>query len=123
MSVRDWFRVRVGESGIRLEVSPPDREAWEAEIRWSDIVRVCFKAEGGLLSDGWYFFTRHRPESYAVPVEADGGDVLLDELLKRKLFDAELAIRAACAIDEVFCWPPVEQNNDEPPAPDDRPGE
>jgi hypothetical protein len=38
----------------------------------------------------------------------------LDELLKRKLFDAELAIRAACAIDEVFCWLPFDEDSAEP---------
>jgi hypothetical protein len=115
MELRDWYHVRLSDSGIGLEVSPPGREAWQAEILWSDIVRVCFKAEDGLLSDGWYFFTRHRPESYAVPVEADGGEALLDELLKRKLFDAELAIRAASAIDEVFCWPPFDEDSAAPP--------
>jgi hypothetical protein len=108
MELHEWYHVRLSDSGIHLEVSPPERAAWQADILWSDIVRVCFKAEGGLQSDGWYIFTRHRPESYAVPVEADGGEALLDELLKRKLFDAELAIRAASAIDELFCWPPVE---------------
>ena len=108
MELRDWYRVRFSDTGIQLDVSPPGKAAWQAVIAWADITRVCFKAEDGLASDGWYLFTKHRPESYAVPVEADGGDVLLDELLKRKLFDADLAIRAAMASDEVFCWPPVE---------------
>ncbi len=89
--------------------SPPGQTAWQAEIPWADIVRVCFKSEGGLQSDGWYIFTKGRPESYPVPVEADGGDALLDALLKRKLFDAKLAIRAASAFNEVFCWPPLEE--------------
>ena len=108
MELREWYHVRLSDSGISLDVSPPGRAAWQADILWSDIVRVCFKAEGGLQSDGWYVFTRNRPESYAVPVEADGGGALLDEFLNRKLFDAELAIRAASAIDELFCWPPAE---------------
>jgi hypothetical protein len=98
----------LGDSGIRLEVSLPGRVPWQADIVWSNIVRVCYKAEDLGLSDGWYIFTRQRSESYAVPVEADGGEKLLDEFLKRKLFDAELAIRAASVIDELFCWPSVE---------------
>lgn len=108
MELRDWYHVRLSDLGIRLEVSPPNQAAWQAELPWADIVRVCFKAEDGLQSDGWYFFTKHRPESYAVPVGADGGEALLDELLKRKLFDAKLAIQAAYANGEVFCWPPIE---------------
>ena len=111
MGLRDWYHVRITDTGICLEVVPPSRAAWQAEILWADITRVCFKAEGGLQSDAWYFFTRHQPESYAVPVEADGGEALLDELLKRKLFDAKLAIRAASALDEVFCWPPHEDDH------------
>ena len=108
MELREWFRVRLRETGIQLDVSPPGKAAWQALIPWADITRVCYKVEDGFMSNGWYLFTKQRPESYAVPVEADGGDALLDELLKRKLFDAELTIRAAMAFNEVFCWPPVE---------------
>jgi hypothetical protein len=108
MELRDWYRVRITDSTILLHASPPGQTAWQAEIAWADIVRVCLKAESGLQSDGWYIFTRRRPESYGVPVEADGGDALLDAFLTRKLFDAKLAIRAASALNELFCWPPLE---------------
>ena len=73
MDLRDWYQVRLSDTAIRLEVSPPGRAKWQVEIPWADITRVCFKAEGALQSDGWYIFTKHRSESYAVPVEADGG--------------------------------------------------
>ena len=106
MDVRDWYRVRVTDAGIALDVAPPRREAWHADILWGDIIRVCFRAEP-LLSDGLYLFTKHRPESYAVPVEAEGGSDLVEQLLKRKLFDAELLIRAAAETEGVFCWPPI----------------
>ena len=108
MELRDWYHVRLDDAGIHLDVSPPGLAAWQEQIPWADITRVCFKAEGPFQSDAWYLFTAHRPESYAVPVEADGGDALLSELLERGLFDADLAIRAASAIDGVFCWPPVD---------------
>ncbi|CAK0751898.1 conserved hypothetical protein [Gammaproteobacteria bacterium] len=107
MNLQDWYHVRLDIAGILLDVSPPNQGAWQAKIPWEDIIRVCFSAEDVLSSDAWYIFTRSRPESYAVPVEADGGDALLDEFLMRKLFNAELAIRAASAVDEVLCWPPV----------------
>jgi hypothetical protein len=41
-----------------------------------------------------------------VPTEADGGPGLLSELMRRDLFDAKLAIRAAKAERGLFCWPP-----------------
>jgi hypothetical protein len=67
---------------------------------------VCFKAEGLGVSDGIYVLTSARPESYAIPIEARGGAELWDEILRRKLFDAELAIETASATSGVFCWPP-----------------
>lgn len=108
MELRDWFRVRYSDAAIHLDVTPPGDKAWHAEILWADIIRVCFKVEDPFEScSGWYLFTSHRPESYAIPVEADGGELMLDELFKHKLFDAELAIQAAMALDGVFCWPPL----------------
>ena len=102
---------RAGQQrGIHLDVSPPGTEAWQELLLWSDIVRVCYKVEGYGMSSGWYFFTKQRPESYAVPVDADGGEVLLDELQRRKLFDSELAIQAATALEGLFCSPPIEAN-------------
>ncbi len=114
MELREWYRVRLSDTGIQLDVSPPGKPAWQALIPWADINRVCYKVEDGFVSNGWYIFTKDRPESYAVPVESEGGDALLDEFLKRKLFDAQLAIRAAMAFNEVFCWPPLESGSAEP---------
>ena len=105
MEVRDWYHVTITEAGIRLDVAPPGKEPWHADIPWEDITRVCFKAEP-LVSDGIYLFTRHRPESYAIPTEADGGSALVGELVKRGLFDAELLLRAASEMEGLYCWPP-----------------
>jgi hypothetical protein len=38
-------------------------------------------------------------------MDAEGGQALLDEIIRRKLFPAELAIRAATATEGLFCWP------------------
>jgi hypothetical protein len=57
-------------------------------------------------SDGIYVFTRERPESYVIPVEASGGAHFFDELITRRLFGAELAIEAASTTEGLFCWPP-----------------
>ncbi|MCC6190870.1 MAG: hypothetical protein IT318_17750, partial [Anaerolineales bacterium] len=57
-----------------------------------------------------------RPESYAIPMQAGGGPELLQALIERGLFDAELAIQAAAASQGLFCWPPPETQP--PPGPD-----
>ena len=46
-------------------------------------------------SDGIYVFTTRRPESYAIPTEARGGDELWSEILRRELFDPDWAVQAA----------------------------
>ena len=103
--LEEWFVVGHDEAGVRLEVSPPGREPWQASFPWSSIQRVCFKCEGLEISDGIYIFTSLRPESYVIPTEAKGGSELWSEILRRGLFDPELAIRAAASVEGLFCWP------------------
>jgi hypothetical protein len=67
-----------------------------------------FRAEDLYTSDGIYFFTSLRPESFVVPTEADGGTELWHEVLRRGLFDADLAGKANTSLGETFVWPPVE---------------
>jgi hypothetical protein len=128
MSIRDWFRrdapakqaplpqldqwykVTWDDAAVRLDAAPPGRAPWKASFAWSSVTRVCFKAEGPLASDGIYIFTSARPESFPIPMEASGGAALWDEILRRGLFDAELAIKAAAAPEGLFCWP----SQDEP---------
>jgi len=100
-----WFLVRWDDTAVHVDVRPPGGDAWRASIQWEAITRVCFKAESYILSDGIYVFTRERAESYAIPMDAGGGHEFWDELLRRGLFDPELATRAMTAVDGVFCWP------------------
>ena len=69
-------------------------------------MHVCFKAEGLEASHGIYVFTRLRPESLAIPIEARGGQELWAELIRRGHLDTELAITAASSTDGLYCWPP-----------------
>jgi len=101
-----WYVVTIDDMSFSLSVSPPGREPWQATIAWDSVIRVCFVAEGPLTSDGLYVFTSTRPESWAVPTEAVGGAQLLDELMRRGLFDAGLAVRALTSLEGLFCWPP-----------------
>jgi hypothetical protein len=104
----EWFQVRCDDALITLQVTPPSRPAWEAQIRWERIIRVCFKANGWDGPDEVYLFTDERPESYLIPMIAVGANVMWDEIIRRRLFDAEVAIEAASAIDKLFCCPPAE---------------
>ena len=104
-ALEEWFTVTWDTTRVHLDVAPPGREPWKASFEWASVVRVCFEAEGGLASDGVYVFTRTRPESYVIPTEASGGAEFWDEVLRRGLFDPELAIAAASATEGLFCWP------------------
>lgn len=106
-----WYHVRFDESGITRDVRPPQQSAWQDAIAWPDIIRVCYMTKDFYESDEIYIFTRQRPESYLIPTEADGGQALFQELIRRRLFDAELAIKAMSTTDELFCWPEIESNS------------
>lgn len=104
-----WFVVTTDDRCFSLSVRPPGRPSWQAVIPWDSVVRVCFKAEDFLVSDALFVFTSLRPESWVIPTEANGGLPFLNELIRRRLFDAELAIQAATAHEGLFCWPPPDQ--------------
>jgi hypothetical protein len=102
----EWFKVTFDDTAIYLDVSPPARDPWQDRIEWARIVRICFRSGDFPESDEVYIFTGERPESRLIPVDASGGYELWDEILRRKLFDAELAIRAATSPGgELFCDP------------------
>lgn len=104
--VSEWFAVEFDSEVVRVAAEPPGRKPWSQQFRWSDIERICFKAEGLTTSDGIYVFTRLRPESFAIPIEARGGQEFWAEVIDRGLFDPELAIQAASSTGGTFCWPP-----------------
>src|SRR6202035_2388834 len=94
------------EHVVRMRAEPPGREHWSQEFYWDSVKRICFQAVdlfGG--SDGIYVFTTEGSAIYAIPAEASGGKELWSEILRRQLFDANLAIRAACSDGGLFCWP------------------
>ncbi len=62
-------------------------------------------------SDGIYIFTQSRAEAFVIPTEAHGGQEFWAEILRRGLFDAELAIRAATSVAGDFWWPPVDADS------------
>ena len=102
----EWFRVSFDDTAIHLDATPPDRDRWQAVIGWARINRICFRSGEFSESDELYIFTDERPESRLIPIDAHGGFELWQEILRRRLFDAELAIRAAASPGgEIFCDP------------------
>ena len=101
--LEQWFIVSFDDQKVEIRAAPPGRESWEAEFPWSSITRICFEATDFMTSDGIYVFTTLRPESYAIPTEARGGQALWNEILRRGLFDADLAIVAAGSPGGLYC--------------------
>ncbi|MEO9819254.1 MAG: hypothetical protein ABJ370_22905 [Paracoccaceae bacterium] len=105
--ISEWYAVDFDETEISRDVSPPGRVAYKDQLEWNAIERVMFEATDFLESDAIYLFSKHRPESYLIPMDAKGADKLWYEILDRKLFDAELAIEAAVSEGGFFVWPPA----------------
>jgi hypothetical protein len=101
----EWFFVTFDEKAVYMRAQPPGKAAWSQSFAWEHVVRVCFKAEDIWMSDGIYVFTSERAESYVIPTMANGGAELWGEILRRKLFDAALAIEAAGSTEGLYCWP------------------
>ncbi len=107
-SLSEWFLVQFDDNTIQLKVNPPSKESWEAQIEWKRITRVCFNAGDLYTGDDIDIFTDERPESFLIPTEANGGDALWEEIIRRKLFDAEKAIEAVSSTNKLVCCPPIE---------------
>ncbi|MEW6351219.1 MAG: hypothetical protein AB1646_19350 [Thermodesulfobacteriota bacterium] len=105
MEVRSWYAVEFDAQEIRRRVSPPGREPWSDNLRWADIIRVCLKIEPAGVSDGIYLFTRQRSESYAIPMEAEGGTELWTEVIRLGLYPPDLAIQAFSSAEGFFEGP------------------
>ncbi len=112
LPLNEWYRVRFDVDYIYRNVKPPGKEAWSDQLSWQCINRVCFFAADLYGSDEIYIFIDERPESYIIPIEADGGQEFFQELISRRLFDAEMAIQSAKATNEMFCYPSVEKEPD-----------
>jgi len=100
-----WFVVRFDQQAIHLVVHPPDTAAWEEQIAWAEITRVCFRAGRWPLSGDLFLSTSATPDGYHIPVDADGGKAVWGEIRARGLFSAALAVQATGARDELFCSP------------------
>ncbi len=79
-------------------------------IRWETITRVCYNVQAmpWAIEDEILIFTSERPEHYEISKEETGANSLWEEILRRGLFDAKLAVDMKKS-SGVFCWPPATQ--------------
>ena len=109
--VSNWYNVSFDDDAIYISTKVAGREDVNISIRWIDISKICFQTGSAFTSDEALIFIKDRRESYIIPSEANGASDLWGEIIERKLFDAELAIKAASAQEgELFCWPQETQN-------------
>ena len=111
LKLSEWYHIHFDDRVVYRQVWPPAGEAWADQFAFDDIVRVCFLTHDLFTSDELYIFTSGRAESYQIPTEADGGRELLDELVGRKLFPAEMLIEAVTTEEQLFCYPPAEETS------------
>ena len=89
MSLSSWYHVTFDDKSIYRDVKPPNSESWNDRLYWKDIVRVCFNPETEYFeTDELYIFTSKREESYLIPIEADGGVELWNELIEKKFYSS-----------------------------------
>lgn len=103
--IEHWYQITFDHKTIYLSIHPSEQKAQKIGVEWATIERVCFKPGDYIESDEIYIFTTQREESYLIPVEAAGGQALWMEIIRRGLFDAQLAIDVAAKSGGVFCWP------------------
>jgi hypothetical protein len=104
--LNQWFHVAFDDDRVYVRAEPPGRDPWAQDFAWSTVERIGFMAEDLFVSDGIYVLTSQRPESYVIPTEAEGGPELWSEILRRGLFDPQLAIEAMRSPGGLFLWPP-----------------
>ncbi len=103
----EWFHVEFDDERVRVAAQPPKKLPFEFDIYWREIRRIVFVAEGLYWSDWVCIISRNRAESYDIPIEADGGLALWEEILRRGLFDRALAGEANRSLSGRFEWPPA----------------
>ncbi len=102
----DWYSISFNEQTISFDVRPPNLSPWNATIRWDEISRVCYKTGEFPEPDDIYIFVRNREHSYRIPSTATNAEDLWAEILRRDLFDAEVAVQLLTTSNEIQCFPP-----------------
>ena len=100
-----WCVVRFDQQAIHLLAHPPDTAAWEAQIAWAEITRVCFRAGRWPSSGDVFLSTSTTPDGYHIPLDADGSKAVWSAIRARGLFSSALVAQATGARDALLCSP------------------
>ena len=90
---------------LELDERPPNGKGWHAHLAWIEIVCVCLEIEDMFTPDDLYIFVGERESSYVVPLEYDGHDALVENLIERILVGASDLIEAMTDKLDFKCWP------------------
>ncbi len=114
-NIPTFFFVSFDEESIHITISHSKGDKREWRVLWKDIVRVCYRPFSYWSSDEIYLFVKDREESHVIPTEALGGSELWGEIVRRGLFDADLAIKVLSngELGKAVCWPDADINNEE----------
>ncbi len=101
-----WYEVSFDETHVYRAVDPPKGgEGWDDKFKWEDIIIICFNRGDFIITDEIYIFTNKREESYVIPTDCQGGSELWGEIVRRELFDPQLAIDVLLGkTDDFLCW-------------------
>jgi hypothetical protein len=110
-TIHEWFVVRFDEHAIHLVAHPPNEAAWEQQIAWEQITRICFRIGRWPASGDMFLSTSAKPDGYLIPIDADGGKALWSEIRVRGLFSNAMADEAVGVLDELFCSPRRTRND------------
>ncbi len=105
----DIVTVEWDQDGFRLRALDPTKSEWNHDVRWDDIERVCFTAEGIAASDIIIVRLRSQTQSVIVPTEARHGTEFFEKLIENGLFPEPLWRKALGSTNSAtICWPPYE---------------
>lgn len=111
-TIHEWFVVRFDAHAIHLFVHPPNEVAWEQQIAWEQITRICFRAARWPASGDLFLSTSEKPDGYQIPIDANGGKALWSEIRAKGLFSDAMADKAIREVDELFCSPRRTRNGE-----------
>ncbi|HEC39323.1 hypothetical protein LCGC14_0587440 [marine sediment metagenome] len=107
-SLLEWYFVTFDNKNVYRDVRPSFQESWKDQFEWNKIIRICFQTGDLYSSDELYIFIKDKKESFLIPMEANGGLELWGEIIDRRLFDADLAIKIASESEGMLhCWPEI----------------
>lgn len=87
LTIDKWFFVSFNEIEVKIYVNPPNGNTWEEIFYWDSINKICYQFEDVYTSDGLYIYTTLRKNPFIIPLECNGGEIFIMELIKKNLIN------------------------------------